>query len=282
MDTIVVGIEDTEEARDALQFSRLFGRAEGARLHVVSVHRATVFYEGIEQIEAARTAYFNAMLDLARTELGDEFEFHRLIETSPPAGLTEVAERIDADAVIIGSSYRGPIGRVLMGEAGSRLAAGSPCAVIVTPRGWRRKGTTSLKRIGVAFNKSTEAAAALDFGLELQRILGAELILIGVVPEAIAVGRIGHTNRGFEAILREDMEEILGETVARIGSGSVGHQVREGHAADELAAASVELDLLVLGSRSYGPLRRVLLGGTSVRVMRSSACPVVVVPRSAT
>ncbi|HTU15252.1 MAG TPA: universal stress protein [Solirubrobacterales bacterium] len=280
IDTVIVGIEDTDEARDALRFARLFGAVEGARLHVVSVHRATVFYEGAAEIEAARAAYFDEMLQMAQAELGDQFEFHRLVEISPPAGLTEVAERIGADVVVIGSSHRGPIGRVLMGGAGSRLAAGSPCAVIVTPRGWSREGTTTLRRIGVAFNTSAEAAAALDFGLELQRGLGAELTLIGVVPEVIAAGRIGHTNRGFEEILREDMEELIGETLARIGSDGVGHQVREGHAADELAAASIDLDLLVLGSRGYGPLRRVLLGGTSVKVMRSSACPVVIVPRS--
>jgi nucleotide-binding universal stress UspA family protein len=38
------------------------------------------------------------------------------------------------------------------------------------------------------------------------------------------------------------------------------------------------LDLLVMGSRGYGPIGRVLLGGVSNRVIRSAACPVEVVP----
>ncbi|HEX2411694.1 MAG TPA: universal stress protein [Solirubrobacteraceae bacterium] len=33
------------------------------------------------------------------------------------------------------------------------------------------------------------------------------------------------------------------------------------------------------GSRGHGPMRRVLLGGVSSRLMRRAACPVVVVPR---
>jgi nucleotide-binding universal stress UspA family protein len=38
-------------------------------------------------------------------------------------------------------------------------------------------------------------------------------------------------------------------------------------------------DLLVLGSRGYGPLRAVLLGGVSRRVAAEAHCPVVVLPR---
>jgi nucleotide-binding universal stress UspA family protein len=51
---------------------------------------------------------------------------------------------------------------------------------------------------------------------------------------------------------------------------------------DELAALDDrEIDLLVCGSRGYGPVRRVLLGGVSSRLIRRAACPVVVVPRCA-
>lgn len=39
--------------------------------------------------------------------------------------------------------------------------------------------------------------------------------------------------------------------------------------------------MLVLGSRGYGPVRRVLMGGTSAKLMRSAPCPVLAVPRSA-
>ena len=41
-----------------------------------------------------------------------------------------------------------------------------------------------------------------------------------------------------------------------------------------------DADLLVLGSRGYGPRRAVLLGGVSGRVVRRAACPVIVVPRA--
>ena len=52
--------------------------------------------------------------------------------------------------------------------------------------------------------------------------------------------------------------------------------------ADGLAAASGHVDLLVMGSRAYGPMRAVMLGGVSRRVMTRAACPVLVLPRGTT
>ena len=49
--------------------------------------------------------------------------------------------------------------------------------------------------------------------------------------------------------------------------------------AEELIAATEELDLLVLGSRRWGPVRRLALGSTSERVIHDAACPVLVPPR---
>ena len=48
-----------------------------------------------------------------------------------------------------------------------------------------------------------------------------------------------------------------------------------------LAEASDDLDLLVVGSRGYGPLHSVLVGGVAGRVVREAACPVIVLPRKA-
>jgi hypothetical protein len=42
---------------------------------------------------------------------------------------------------------------------------------------------------------------------------------------------------------------------------------------------SAGLDLLITGSRGYGPLRAVVVGGVSGRLARAAACPVVVIPR---
>ena len=48
-----------------------------------------------------------------------------------------------------------------------------------------------------------------------------------------------------------------------------------------LVDLSRHLDLLVMGSRGYGPTRAVLLGGVSRRVSAEAACPVLIIPRGA-
>ncbi|MBX5442753.1 MAG: universal stress protein, partial [Solirubrobacteraceae bacterium] len=58
-----------------------------------------------------------------------------------------------------------------------------------------------------------------------------------------------------------------------------GAEVLEGRPAEALAARSAELDVLVVGSRGWGPVRRLLLGSTSERLVREAVGPVLVVPR---
>jgi hypothetical protein len=72
-----------------------------------------------------------------------------------------------------------------------------------------------------------------------------------------------------EAAVRDDGLEVTGALL-------------DGDAAAELSKATVHLDLLVLGSRGYGPLGAVLLGSVSNTLVRTARCPVVVVPRSIT
>jgi nucleotide-binding universal stress UspA family protein len=84
--------------------------------------------------------------------------------------------------------------------------------------------------------------------------------------------------------LREDIErhvqESLDALLAEIPGGVTARSVRlAGAPADQLAEHSAELDLLVTGSRGYGPLHSVLAGGVAGRLMRSAQCPVIIVPR---
>jgi nucleotide-binding universal stress UspA family protein len=64
-------------------------------------------------------------------------------------------------------------------------------------------------------------------------------------------------------------------------AGKADGTLHFGRPADVLIGLSEAVDILVIGSRGYGPLKAVLLGGVSDQVIRSAACPVVVVPRGA-
>ncbi len=83
---------------------------------------------------------------------------------------------------------------------------------------------------------------------------------------------------------REMYEETRAAVQAVVREISLDQQptieVSRGNPCDLLIDAIQTLDLLVLGSRAYGPLRHVLLGGVSAEVMRRAHCPVLVVPRA--
>ena len=55
-----------------------------------------------------------------------------------------------------------------------------------------------------------------------------------------------------------------------------------GIAGEELAAFGDELDLLVVGSRGYGPLRRLVSGSTTNYLERHARCSLLVLPRADT
>jgi len=62
--------------------------------------------------------------------------------------------------------------------------------------------------------------------------------------------------------------------------GPVTTAVLEGAPADVLAEIGPQdADVIVTGSRGYGPVRRVLLGGVANRLVRHARVPVIVVPR---
>ena len=75
--------------------------------------------------------------------------------------------------------------------------------------------------------------------------------------------------------------EELEAAVARIETAGTDSQLEVGNPAHVLADASEGLDLLFMGSRGYGPMHAVMVGGVSGRLVREAACPVIVFPRSA-
>jgi len=76
-------------------------------------------------------------------------------------------------------------------------------------------------------------------------------------------------------------ERALADGLDRVTDVHADGAVKHGSAAEELLGLSERVDLLVVGSRGHGPLRRVLLGSVSAHLVAHSSCPIVVVPRAA-
>ena len=81
-------------------------------------------------------------------------------------------------------------------------------------------------------------------------------------------------------IRREEAEDRLAAVLAELGDIATG-DLPVGDPAHELAGAAHGLDLLVTGSRGYGPIRRLMLGSTSTKLVHEAPCPVLVLTRAA-
>jgi nucleotide-binding universal stress UspA family protein len=74
--------------------------------------------------------------------------------------------------------------------------------------------------------------------------------------------------------------ELAAALAEQIGAAVEPITVEDGDdAAERLGAFSEHVDVLLLGSRRFGPVRRLALGSTSEQVVRTAHCPVLVTPR---
>jgi nucleotide-binding universal stress UspA family protein len=200
----------------------------------------------------------------------------------PIHALHSMASYEGAELIVIGSAREG-IAAHLQISLMERMVHGAPCAVLVAPAGYSERDAGELRRIGVGFTESPEGKAALHLGHELAGAFAGELsvftaswmstVIRSYVGMAIPVSEL-------DAEEYAAKKTTLERAVAELNPGAPVHtQAIKGEPSDVLVAQSSTLDLLVLGSRAYGPIRHVLLGSVSAPVMREAHCPVLVVAR---
>jgi nucleotide-binding universal stress UspA family protein len=198
---------------------------------------------------------------------------------SPARVLHDAAVEFDALLMVVGSTHRGPIGRVAPGTTAERLMHGAPCPVTIVPAGLGSDWSPA--RVAVGFVDLEDGRGALRAAAALARAVGSELRAVTAVepPVAHAAAVAPYGAGGQEesqAIAQRELDSALAELPGDVRARG---DVVVAQPADALVELSGDVDLLVCGSRGYGPLRAVLMGSVSHAVIRKARCPVVVVPR---
>jgi nucleotide-binding universal stress UspA family protein len=288
MTKILIGVDGSKRSEDAVAFGRTLALASGAPVILATAHRSEPLRPGAEahdtflREDAERTL---ARLAVALGDVGDVELRPLVVDTSAAHALHEAAEQEGAGIIVVGSSHTGRLGRVLPGSTAERLLHGAPCPVAVVPLGYRNNATPAHPVVGCAYRPTEDGAAALGAAEELALALSAPLRVMQVIEPLAHLYDSGEMPLNFPEInasIYTDTERALIERVARLSSRlEADGTLHSGRPAEVLIGLSETVDLLVIGSRGYGPLKSVLLGGVSGQVIRSAACPVVVVPRSA-
>lgn len=271
---VMVGVDASAGSRDAIA---LAGRllAAGGRLTLVHVDDSALVLGSDARFTHDAAGYTRSLARESRAA-GPAARSLRVSAGSPGEGLHRVAEEQRADLIVVGSSRRGRLGRALLGDDARAALNGAPCAVAVAPVGFAdRPGDLSI--IGVAYDGSLESIVALTAARALAAATGATI----AACEVVTLPSYAYSSAfvlGWEA----HIESVVAVAQERLDAlDAVDGRAVYGIAGEELAAFGRDVDVLVVGSRGYGPARRLIQDSTSNYLLGHARCALIVVPRAA-
>jgi nucleotide-binding universal stress UspA family protein len=269
---IIVAFDGTDTGLDGLVLSMGLGKAFGSQVAVVYVYDQEL---SASSKDAARelAQHAEAVLDGARERVsqGLAVSFCALPAGSPAQGVHELARSEQADLIVLGSRRLGPRTRDALGAVSENVLRAAPCAVAVAPRGYRSDGGLVPQMIGVGWISTAEGEHALRVACWVASATGGSVTLVTATSAPGEVEQLRGRARG----AADAVVSALGVQVPV----AVHAQVAE--PTEALIEHSRALDLIVLGTRGYGPPRTMLFGSVSSRVTVEARCPTMVLAASA-
>jgi nucleotide-binding universal stress UspA family protein len=207
-----------------------------------------------------------------------------VLEGDPREALVRAAEDWPADLVVVGARGLSVMAGLVLGSVSLAVARHAPCPVLIV-----KSGARPLRHILVAIDGSEPAQAAAEFVARLPLDPALVVQTLGVVerarfPSTAPAAVAGH--------LRAAVKQLVAERRAAVGRAleqaadafgprapRVERRIAVGDAADQIlrAADTTDTDLVVVGARGLGALKRLLLGSVSETVLRSAERSVLIV-----
>jgi nucleotide-binding universal stress UspA family protein len=180
---IIVSYDDTDNDRDALALGRLLAFS-GAELSLAYVRHSQG--GALEEREAEE------LLARGAAEVGaPDMPRHVVVNPGTSVGLSELAERENADVIVFGSEYRTAPGTVKPGISAHKLLLGGPAALAVAPAGMRERPSVGVSTIGVLDEgdeaaRETAGSLASALGATVAEFTGTpvDLLVVGSRPES--------------------------------------------------------------------------------------------------
>lgn len=222
--------------------------------------------------------------EAAFAELGVVTDIGR--HRSSGAGLDSLAVARGSDILVIGSAPGGVRGRISNGSTSEHLLHGASVPVAVAPTGYAGVAPQRIERLVVAL----ETTEHQDQLAPLVRLAAGHELSLAFVSIVRRTTRIYTTQLGADAesgvlaALRHDAESTLAAALAMVPDEQRDSTTTSVLIGDDVTSALSRYswasgDLIVCGSSRLGPIRRVLLGDMTFRIMRGAPVPVLVTPR---
>lgn len=285
---ILVATDGSADSGNAIEWLAHFPLPANASVDVVSVIPRPIFDETVVPTPWSELrAQTERGLEEARRRLAKRWPTvtAHVLYGDPREAIADAASRGGVDLVVVGARGLGAVTSFLVGSVSLGVARHAPCAVLVC------KGPARpVRTVTIALDGSPDAGTAFRFFSALPLPSDLTARLVGVVqplgrypssaPDIVSPALVTAL-KTYEDGLRQELERPLHNAteVLRPRVKSVVSTTPVGLPADVIVrdAGTNQSELIVVGARGLGPLKRVLLGSVSESVLAHAGCPVLIV-----
>jgi nucleotide-binding universal stress UspA family protein len=298
-DRILVPLDGSELAEQAIPYARAAAREEGILIYAQVVPRAESIH-GLTGGTVASASEVGTMFEQTATSDLDQAaqrwkeiapNYKTVIGVGDPSEtILKLARENECDLIVIASHGRGALGRWTFGSVADRLSRTSELPVlIIRPRDASVEygKVPAFSRILLPTDGSELSRSAVDEAAALAKHLGQEVVLVrSIFPEAELA-----PTAGFEAVYAPEIYEELSRSLeedARKSLDATAQMVRDegaevkillmhGPAAQTIESVARPDDLIVMSSHGRSGFKRWLIGSVAEKLVRTAPCPVMLV-----
>lgn len=290
--TVVVGYRAAEVGLSGLYLAVRVARTLGTPLAVVTIVPKPWLTPSLARVDAEYQQWAdNLAADSAQEAArflhgladGIEITYAQRAHQSVSGGLIEAVEELGGEVLVLGSLPSGGRGQVVIGTTADWLLHASPVPVAISPREYPAH-TGKLTRFTCAYAATPDSVDVVRRGAETAERFGLPLRVITfavrgktMYPPEVGLDVEDSILQAWASQARALLEHL--KTDGIVGN-DVELRVVTGRSWKEALGQADWQDgeILALGTRPRGDIRRVFLGSRSGKIIRDSPTPVLVLP----
>lgn len=278
---IVVGADGSPEGKDAVVLGAAIAAATGAGITLLGAFPPLPVADGNDRQRQTRSV--DRQLSALRDKFAPSAHVTSVADGNAARALLAEAQSWQANLIVIGSSRHAAMGRCGIGQTGRRLVKKMPAALAIAKRGLHQEDCPLLN-IAVGYDGGPESDRALQFADRLAISANAELLIETVVGDPIPPLLPGESRTPG---LLDDLIEHAEFDALRIGNRAAAKTKARsyvngsiGDPGSVLRDISEGVDVMVIGSRRWGLLPRVLLGGVGEALVTDCGSSLIVASKT--
>jgi nucleotide-binding universal stress UspA family protein len=203
----------------------------------------------------------------------------------PAVAIVDIAQRDQANLIVMGTAAHGPVGRALVGSTADEVARSSTVPALLLRAGKAPVRGTPIARVYVPLDGSRRSLGAVPVASELARHINVPVHLVRVreIERSALSSGPQITPDVMNELMASEAREIaialeeIADGIRRSGLTATWSMLT-GPVATSLENDVEAADLLVLSSHGRSGIRRLLTGSVAEHLVRNSPTPIVLVP----